>query len=199
MRALGALRPEGDAAGIRQVALDDADLWRRPLRVLRRAARLARVRDERPLAVRARFVLRACGRLRCSAGDLRRPAGPAHLAALLAMLPLALAGVLLAGPPLLAAAARFRGLPVADLRYAILRLAPLVAMPYGLVLAAAGGLAAGAWGLLLPLVAATGLACAGTTKQLAMRVRGSVAVRRHGRRVRRRLEEFDRLVAEAGG
>ncbi len=199
MHALGALRTPGDPARIRQVALDDAALWRRPLAVVKRSARLARARDVAPLGLRARFLLRACERLRCSVGDVRCPAGLGHLVAFLGMLPLALAGVLLVSPPVLVILVPLRRFPVLDMRTTVLRVVPLMAAPWGIVLAAAGWFAAGTWGLALPLVAAVGACCAGAGKQLALRLRGSVAVRRHGDRLRARLAEFDRLVAAAGG
>jgi hypothetical protein len=199
MHALGSHRAEGDAVLIRQAALDDATLWRRPLDVLRRAARLARVRDPEPLARRARFLSRACERLGCSAGDLRHPAGPGHLLAWLALLPLAAAGAALSAPPLLALLLCMRGQPAVDVRSAILRLAPLGAAPWGVVLAVAGLLVAGAWGLALPVVAVAGLCAVGVARRLARTLRGSVAARRHGHRLRAQLQEFDRLVAEAGG
>ncbi len=199
MRALGALRTPGDAARIRQVALDDAALWRRPLAVLRRAARLARARDAARLGLLARRLLRGCERLRCSVGDLRRPAGLAQIAAFLAMLPLAAAGVLLVSPPVLALLVPLRGLPAVDVRSSIMRIAPLIAAPYSLVLGGVGWFAAGAWGLALPALAALGACCVGLETQLARRLCGSFGARRHGHRLRTRLAEFDRLVAAAGG
>jgi 1-acyl-sn-glycerol-3-phosphate acyltransferase len=199
MRALGALRLEGDAATIRSVALDDARLWRSPLAVIRRAGRLLRVRKPEPLARRARLLQRACARLGCSVGDLREPAGLAHMVAFLLLLPPALAGVALVAPPVVGLLVMFRGYPSVDFRTSLLRLTATFAAPWGLVLAAAGWLAAGAPGLLLPLVAVAGACCAGVARRLARQLRGSVAARRHGHRVRRRLAEFDRLVVEAGG
>jgi 1-acyl-sn-glycerol-3-phosphate acyltransferase len=199
MHALGALRDEGDAATVRNVALDDAPLWRDPLRVIRRAARLARVRDVAPLARRARLLQRGCARLRCSAGDLRAPAGLAHGVAFLLLLPWALVGVALVCPPVLALLVALRGYPAVEFRSSLLRVAVPMAAPWGLVLAAAGWVAAGPWGLLLPPAAAVGACCAGVARRLARQLRGSVAARLHGHRLRARLREFDRLVADAGG
>ncbi len=199
MHALGALRLEDDAATIRSVALDDARLWRRPLAVIRRAGRLMRVRRPEPLARRARLLQRACTRLTCSVGDLREPAGLAHLVAFLLLLPPALAGVALVAPPVIALFLMFRGYPRVDFRTSLLRLTATFAVPWGLVLAAAGWLAAGAPGLVLPLVAVAGACCAGIARRLLRQLRGGVAARRHGHRLRGRLAEFDRLVAEAGG
>ena len=199
MGALGALRASGDGARIRQVALDDAALWRRPLAVIRRAARLARARDAGRLGLLARFLLRGSKRVRCSVGDLRRPAGLALLAAFLAMFPLVIAGLLLVSPALLALLVPLRGLPSVDVRSSIMRVAPLLAAPYGLVLAAAGWFAAGAWGLALPAIAGLGMCCVGPEMQLGRRLCGSVRARLHGRRLLARLAEFDRLVAAAGG
>ncbi|HEX5136420.1 MAG TPA: hypothetical protein VFY93_05580, partial [Planctomycetota bacterium] len=199
MHALGALRLDGDVGTIRAIALDDAALWRDPRAVVRRAARIARARPLQPLAVRARLLTRACRRLRCSAGDLRAPVGLAHLVAFLLLLPPAVAGLPLVAPPVLVLFLLFRGYPSIDFRTSLLRLAATFAAPWGLVLAVAGCLAAGPVGLLLPLVAVAGACCAGVARRIARQIRGSVAVRRHGHRVRARLEEFDRLVAEAGG
>jgi len=195
MHALGALKYEGDVDEIRSVALDDGALWRRPLDVIRRAARLARVRDRAPLARRARFLLRACEPLRCSVDDLRRPAGLAHLVALLLLLPPAIAGLALISPPVLALLFRLSGFPAVDFRSSLLRLTATFALPWALVLAGVGWLLADAWGLVLPLVAVAGACCAGIARRLARQLRGSVAVRRHGHRVRARLAEFDRLVS----
>jgi len=196
MHALGALRYEGDLAAIRNVALDDAALWRSPRAVIRRAARLARVRDPAPLARRARQLRRACERLRCSVDDLRRPAGLAHLTALLLLLPLAAAGLALVSPPVMALFLRLRGFPTVDFRSSLLRLTPTFAGPWGLVLAALGWLAAGAWGLVLPPLALAGACGAGVARRLARQLHGSVVVRRRGHRMRARLAEFDRLVAD---
>jgi 1-acyl-sn-glycerol-3-phosphate acyltransferase len=199
MHALGALRYEGVAAAIRGVALDDPALWRNPLAVIRRAARLARAKEPEPLGRRARFLQRACARLSCSVGDLRAPAGLAHLVALLLLLPPALAGLALVAPPVVALFLVFRGHPRVDFRTSLLRLTATFAAPWALVLASAGCLAAGAWGLALPPVAVAGSCCAGVARRLLRQLRGSVAARRHGHRLRGRLAEFDRLVAEAGG
>jgi 1-acyl-sn-glycerol-3-phosphate acyltransferase len=199
MHALGALRYEGDVAAIRHAALDDPALWRSPLAVIRRAARLARVREPARLARRARLLRRACERLRCSVGDLREPLGLAHLVLFLLLLPPAMLGVALVSPPVVVLYWLYRGYPRVDFRTALLRLTVTFAAPWALVLAGAGVLAAGAWGLLLPILAVLGACCAGVARRLARQLRGSVAARRHGHRLRPRLAEFDRQVAQAGG
>jgi len=166
---------------------------------VRRAGRIARARPLRPLAVRARFLTRACARLSCSAGDLRAPVGLAHLVAFLLLVPPALAALVLVAPPVITLFLIFRGYPPVDFRTSLLRLTATFAVPWALVLAGAGYLAAGPVGLVAPIVAGAGACCAGVARRTFRQLRGSVAVRRHGHRLRACLEEFDRLVAEAGG
>jgi hypothetical protein len=199
MRALGALRHQGHAADIVPVALDDAALWKDPLRVLRLSARVPRLPAEvaAPLARRARHLRRGCARLRCAVDDLRRPAGLAQLAALGALLLPALAGGLLCVPPVLALALRLRRRPAQDFRTALMRLALSLAVPWGIVLAAVGVLAWGAPGLWLPLVAAAGVCCLGPFNRLRRRLRGAVVARRHGHRLRAPLAAFDALLHRA--
>ena len=199
LRAMGALRPARGVAEILGVALDAAAVWRDPGRVIRVSARAARLPDagKARLARRARRILSACRILRCSVGDLRRPFGPAHLAAYLALLPPAAAGAVLCAPPLLYLRVRLRRLAAGDRRAARLHSGLPLAGPWGLLLALAGTAQWGAAGLALPLAALAGLAAFGGLRRLHRRLCCSLRARSQRRRLLPALAEFDRAFAAA--
>jgi hypothetical protein len=177
------------------MALDDARLWHDPPAAVRRAARVARLEGsaKRRFLRAARALRRGCAALRCSVGELRDPPGIAQLAAYLALLAPAAAGLLLCAPSILAlrlACARLGR----DRRIARLQVGLAAAGPYGLGLALAGVALLGAPGLLLPVAALLGLCCYGLAGPLHRKVGRILRVRREGPRLRRLLAAFDGAI-----
>ena len=199
MERVGASRGDRDTRALMDVALDDRELWRDPRRVVRMSARIHRLPPpaRRRLGRRARLVTRATRRLRCSPDALRHPPGAREIAGVLLWGPAALAGLALCAPPLLVAALvarRARG------RRAVGRhiLGTALALPWGVVLAAAG-LAAFGWpGLALAPMAAIGMLANGLLKRSLRPLLAWPRLARHGRRIVPHLLAVDRALRDGG-
>jgi len=195
MRAMGSLRARGGMQNALDAGLDDPDLWRDPLRVIRRAARIPRLPADRMrrLERRARWLLRACGRIRCSVGDLRRPAGLGTSLGHVALLPLALAGLALCSVPLLGLRLATRLIPDAgDRRTTRIEFGPILAGPWGVFLALFGCMLWGPPGLALPVVALAGLLADAYARKLRRSWSCGMRARRQRPRLQRMLDAFDR-------
>lgn len=191
LRATGSLRTSKERQSIIDAVIDDASLWKRPLRVPRRIARVGRLSDAevRRLGRRSRALSRGCRRLRCSVGDLRDPPGWREAALFAAVWAPAAAGIILCAPPLLLLKLLSRSITrPGTRRHARLHMGFLWSLPYGLLLALLHPA--------LPAAALAGLCALGLYKPLRRRVSAIVRVRRHGARLAPLLGEIDAALAD---
>jgi len=197
LRARGGLYSGRDVRHVLNVVMDDPRLWREPLRVPRVVARLRRLPagEAARHGRRARHVLRACARLRCSVGDLRAPPGLADALGYLVLVGPAVAGWALCSPLILALRIGLRRVGDKGLRRQARVSGGFLFGPFWmLILGTAGCLAAGAWGLLLPPLAVGGLIAFGLVRPYHRRCFAAWRVRRHGPRLRRMLHRFERRL-----